>query len=90
LSSAWKVEFEESALRALKKLDKTAAKRIISFLTDRLVCRDDPRSLGRPLRGGLADYWRYRVGDYRIICQILDERLVVLVLRVAHRRESYR
>ena len=90
MSLTWKVELEDGALRSLRKLDKATAKRIVDFLKERLAKREDPRSLGRPLRGGLADYWRYRVGDYRLVCQILDQRLVVLVLRIAHRRESYR
>lgn len=90
MSSIWKIEFTDGVLRSLKKLDKPTAKRIISFLEERVAARDDPRGLGRALRGALDEYWRYRVGDYRIVCQLVDERLLVLVVRVAHRRESYR
>lgn len=90
MSSAWSVEFTDDALKSLKKLDKTNAKRILAFLEERVATREDPRGVGRALRGSLAEYWRYRVGDYRVVCQIIDERLVVLVVRVAHRRESYR
>ena len=90
MNSAWKIEFGDGALKALRKIDKAATKRIMDFVKERLAKREDPRSLGKALRGELASYWRYRVGDYRLICQIIDDRLVVLVLQIAHRREAYR
>ena len=73
------------------KLDPQHSRRIVKFLQDRVARLDDPRSIGEALHGSrLGEFWKYRVGDYRLICKIEDERLVVLVLRVGHRREIYR
>ena len=88
---AWTVELSETADRELAKLDPQQRKRILKFLWGRVAALDDPRSLGEPLHGSeLGEFWRYRVGDYRLICRIEDDRLIVLVLRVGHRREIYR
>ena len=85
------VELSESVDRELGKLDAQQAKRILKFLHQRVAKLDDPRSLGEALHGSrLGEFWKYRVGDYRLICKIEDDRLVVLVLRVGHRREIYR
>lgn len=86
---AWRIEIDKDAARKIAKLDKQVAKRITAKLRE--VSRlDDPRSTGKALVGNMAGLWRYRVGDYRIICDIEDEVLVVLVVDVAHRREVYR
>ena len=88
---AWRVEFDAGAKRDLEKLDKTIALRITKFLRERVGQLDDPRSIGEALKGSrLGDFWRYRVGDYRIICDLQNQRLLVLVLRIGHRREIYR
>ena len=88
---AWTVEVSESALRELDKLDPQQARRILKFLDDRVAGSDDPRAIGQALQGAkLGEFWKYRVGDYRLICKIVDERLIVLVLRIGHRREIYR
>jgi mRNA interferase RelE/StbE len=88
---AQNVELSESAGRELGKLDAQQAKCILKFLHERVAKLDDPRSIGEALHGSrLGEFWKYRVGDYRLICKIEDDRLVVLVLRVAHRREIYR
>ena len=88
---AWRVELAESADRELGKLDAQPRKRILKFLDERVAKLDNPRSIGQALRGSkLGEFWKYRVGDYRLICKIEDKRLVVLVLRVGHRREIYR
>ena len=88
---AWRVEFDDGAKRDLEKLDKPIALRITMFLRERVGQLDDPRSIGEALKGSrLGDFWRYRVGDYRIICDLQNQRLLVLVLRVGHRREIYR
>jgi mRNA interferase RelE/StbE len=88
---AWTIEFSESASRELDKLDPQHARRILKFLTERVTRSDDPRSLGQALQGEkFGEFWKYRVGDYRLICKIADERLIVLVLRIGHRREIYR
>ena len=88
---AWRIELDEAATRDLDKLDPQISKRILKFLRDRLAVLDDPRSIGEALRGSrLGDFWKYRVGDYRIICDIQDKQVLVLVLRVGNRREIYR
>jgi len=88
---AHNVELSESADRELGKLDVQQAKRILKFLHQRIAKLDDPRGIGEALHGSrLGEFWKYRVGDYRIICKIDDDRLVVLVLRVGHRKEIYR
>lgn len=88
---AWKVELSAEADRQLGKLDAPQAKRILKFLYERIARLDDPRSLGQALHGSrLGEFWKYRVGDFRLICKLEDNRLVVLVLRLGHRREIYR
>ena len=88
---AWTVELDQAAVKQLKKLGKAEASRIRNFLRDRLAVIDDPRSVGKPLQGSkFGELWRYRVGDYRVVCQIIDQRLVVLVVGIGHRSEIYR
>jgi len=88
---AWQVEFDPDALKELKRLDRPVQIRLIAFLRDRLAPLDDPRSLGEALSGSrLGSYWKYRVGDWRIVCDIQDQRVVVRVLRLGNRREVYR
>jgi mRNA interferase RelE/StbE len=88
---AWTIEFKPQVEKDLKKLDKPARLRVLSFLSERVARLNDPRSLGEALQGAeLGKFWKYRVGDYRIICDIQDSKLVVLVLRVGNRRDVYR
>jgi mRNA interferase RelE/StbE len=88
---AYGVELSESADRELGKLDTESRKRILKFLYERLAKLDDPRSIGQALYGSrLGEFWKYRVGDYRLIAKIDDDRLLVLILRVGHRKEIYR
>lgn len=85
---AYKVEFDPDALKDLKKLDRPVQQRLLGFLKSRVGLLDDPRELGEPLAGAaLGNYWKYRVGDWRIICDIQDSRIVVRVLRLGNRRE---
>lgn len=86
---AWTVEVSDFAERQLGKLDRPVQKRLLDWLDDRIDGCKNPRHFGEPLKGNLAGLWRYRVGDYRIICEIQDEKLVVLALAVGHRREVY-
>ncbi|MCK0538882.1 type II toxin-antitoxin system RelE/ParE family toxin [Alcanivorax sp. CY1518] len=87
---AWTIEYEAKAAKQLRKLDKSTARQIRDYLHGRVAERADPRALGKVLIGDrLGGYWRYRVGDYRLICEIQDDRLVVLVLKVGHRRQIY-
>ncbi len=88
---AWRVEFDPDAVRELDKLDPQVARRILVFLNQRVASLDNPRSIGEVLAGSaLGNDWKYRVGDWRIICDIHDSRIVVRVLRVGNRREVYR
>lgn len=87
---AWKIRFHKSAEKQLKKLLRSDSQRIISYLETRLLGAKDPRKLGKPLRGELSMYWRYRVGDFRIICDIQDKQLMILVIHIGHRRDVYR
>ena len=88
---AYHVELSESEERELGKLDAPQAKRILKFLHQRVAKLDDPRSIGEALHGSrLGEMWKYRVGDYRLICKIEEDRLIVLVLRVGHHKEIYR
>ena len=88
---AWRIELTATAARQIGKLDKSEAKRITTFLRQRLATLDDPRSTGKALTGPqLGAYWRYRVGNYRIICDIQDGSLCALVIEVGNRREIYR
>ena len=88
---AWKIEFEAAAERELGKLDAQAARRILKFLRDRLAKLDNPRLLVGALRRPKPDqFWKYRVGDYRVIARIEDSRLVILVVRIGNRRDVYR
>ena len=88
---AWKIELSTQVDRELGKLDPPQSKRILKFLRDRLANLDNPRSIGQALHGSeLGEFWKYRVGDFRLICKIEDNRLLILVLRVGHRSEIYR
>ena len=88
---AWKVELSRAAENELDLLDPSSARRILVFLHGRLALLDDPRSIGEALKGSkLGDFWKYRVGDYRIICSIEDRALRILILRIGNRREVYR
>ncbi|MGV2064435.1 type II toxin-antitoxin system RelE family toxin [Agrobacterium sp. 22-226-1] len=87
----WRIEFQRTAVKQLGKLTKSDANRIVSFLADRIAEDDNARRTGAALQGSeLGNFWRYRVGDYRIICDIQDHKLVVLVVEIGHRREIYR
>ncbi len=87
---AWTIEIAASVRRDLERLDREAAKRITRFLLERVARTDNPRDLGKSLTGSMKGLWSYRVGDYRILCEIEDHRLVVIAVGVGHRREIYR
>ena len=85
----WTIEWERKALKDAKKLDKSARQRIVNYLEERVLVARSPYQFGKPLKGNKLGLWRYRVGDYRILCQIEDNRLVVLVVAVGHRKDIY-
>ena len=88
---AWQIEFDPDAARELRKLDRPVQIRIVGFLRQRVAVLDDPRQIGEALAGArLGSYWKYRVGDWRIICDLQDHRIVVRVLRIWHRGGVYR
>jgi mRNA interferase RelE/StbE len=88
---AWRIELSVQVDRDLGKLDRPHRKRVLKFLHERVAPLDNPRSIGHALQGSkLGEFWKYRVGDYRLICKMEDNRLFILVLRVGHRREIYR
>ena len=88
---AWRIRFDPAAAKELGKLDRQPAQRILRFLSDRVARLDDPRSIGEALKGSkLGELWKYRVGDYRIIAEIQDGELCILVVRIGNRREVYR
>jgi mRNA interferase RelE/StbE len=87
---AWTIEYTNTAKGQLRKLDKQTARRIVDFMDERIAALDDPRSAGKALSGPLGAFWRYRVGDCRVICDIQDGALRVLVVQVGNRREVYR
>ena len=86
---AWQVEFDPRAEKELASLGTSAQRKIISYLRERISTDEDPRRFGKALQGGLQGLWRYRVGDYRLVCQLRDNAFVVLVVRVGHRRDVY-
>lgn len=87
---AWTVEISAFAQKQLGKLDKPVAERILDWLNDRIEGCKNPRHFGESLKGELSGLWRYRIGDFRVICDIQEKRLVVLALSVGYRRDIYR
>jgi len=87
---AWTIKVTKSAAKQLKKLDKLVQRRILSFLFHKVENSNNPRRQGKALRGKQGELWRYRVGDYRIICHLEDKSVTVLVLAVGHRKEIYK
>lgn len=86
---SWGCKFDRRALRELNKLDPQSKQLILSYLQERIETDADPRRFGKGLKANLSGLWRYRVGNYRIICQIVDNELIVLVLAVGHRKTVY-
>lgn len=87
---AWKIELDVRAVKELRQLDREQAKRILQFLHERIAKLDNPRGIGECLRGELGEFWKYRVGDYRLICNIHDHIVTIAVIKIGYRREVYR
>ena len=88
---AWIIKYTESSSKQLKKLDKQTALRVLDYMDERVAVLAEPRTLGKNLKGPkMGNYWRYRVGDIRIICNIVDGQMTVLVIEIGNRREVYR
>lgn len=86
----WKISFDKKAEKKLEKLDKTVRKQIIKYFNKILDSGANPKSFGKPLLENLAGFWRYRIGNYRVICEIRDNELLILVLEIDHRSEIYK
>jgi mRNA interferase RelE/StbE len=89
-NKTWRVEISRTAEKQISKLDRVVQSSILQFLRENVQSAADPRQFGKPLRGDKKGLWRYRIGNYRIICDIQDDRVVVLVLLVGHRKDVYR
>ena len=85
----WTIEYEKRAAEELARIDRQTARRIKNYLDERIAANDDPRQFGKGLAGSLSGLWKYRVGDYRIIADIQDEKVVILIVRIGHRRKIY-
>jgi mRNA interferase RelE/StbE len=86
----WRIEITRTATKQITKLDRKAQESIVNFLRERLSPADNPRQWGKALQGEKRGLWRYRVGDYRLICDIQDVRMTILVLELGHRKDVYR
>ena len=85
----WRIEFDAEAEDDFRKLDHEIQRRIMRYLRERIATEKDPRRFGAPLKRELSGFWKYRLGDYRIICRIEERTVVVYVIRIGHRREIY-
>ncbi|MFC1844718.1 type II toxin-antitoxin system RelE/ParE family toxin [Thermodesulfobacteriota bacterium] len=86
---AWRIEITETAKKQLDKLDRQAQKEILRYLREKIGTDEDPRRFGAPLRHELTGRWKYRIGSYRLICDIQDTKILVLVLMIGHRNKIY-
>ena len=87
----WKIIYLPAAERDLAELDATVRKRVLKFIDQRITGLENPRIIGEPLHGrDLGNFWKYRVGDYRIICDIHDKEVRIVVVKICNRREVYR
>lgn len=87
---AWIIEYTQTAASQLGKLDRQIARRILAYLDDKIAPLDDPRIRGKALSGPLGELWRYRIGDCRVVCDIQDQHLQILVIEAGHRKQIYR
>jgi mRNA interferase RelE/StbE len=87
---AWGIDYTQTARKQLTELDKPVARPILDFMDERVAKQEDPRTLGNALTGPLGALWRYRIGDYRVVCEIRHSAVTVLVIRIGHSSEVYR
>ncbi len=87
---AWILEYSDIAERSLRAMDAATVQRIRTYMREKVAVLENPRAVGKALSGTLRGRWRYRVGDYRIVCDIQDRRIHILVVGVGHRRDVYR
>jgi len=89
MTGKYSVEFSDKADKALSKMDPFEKRTVLAWIENRLEGCDNPRAFGKGLHGEFSDFWRYRIGDYRVIAKILDDRVVILILDVGHRSKIY-
>ena len=87
---AWTIEYTRTSESQLRKLDRQIARRILDYLDDKIAPLENPRTRGKALTGVLGELWRYRIGDYRVICEIRDNTMRILVVEVGHRKQIYK
>jgi len=85
----WRVEFDDRARKELRRLDRQAQANILRYLRDRICTHEDPRRFGDPLRKNMSGFWKYRIGPYRIICDIQECVVTVRIVRIGHRKNIY-
>lgn len=85
----WGYRFDDRALKEFGKIGRTAQQSIVDYLDNRIVGPDDPRRFGKALKSNLAGLWRYRIGDYRLVCRIVDDEILILIVTVGHRKDVY-
>ena len=87
---AWTIEYDSRVVKDMKKLDRKVQQQIIAYFDERIAPAPDPRAFGKSLESSFSGLWRYRIGDYRAICRIEDEHMVVLVVHISHRSKVYK
>ena len=85
----WRVEFTEEAEKQFLKLDKYTQRVVAAWIDKHLAGTENPRATGKPSTANRKGQWRYRIGDYRMLCRIEDDRIVIVVIAIGHRREVY-
>ena len=88
-SLAWTVKFSTRAVKSLKRIDRSHQELILKFMTEKVVKHPDPVSLAKKLSGNLGDFYRFRLGDYRIVCEVQNHELIILILQIGHRQNIY-
>ena len=86
---SYKIEISDIVVKTLRKMDSTSRKQILSYISGVLAKIDNPKLLGKALTGNLGEFWRYRTGNFRIICKIDDGKLSILIVKIAHRKDVY-
>jgi len=86
----WKIEYLKSIQKEVRKIDRTSQKKIREYLENKVAKMDNPRDIGKALKGEMKELWRYRIGDYRAICEIQDKSITVLVIHIGHRKNVYK
>jgi len=85
----YKVVYEKKAIKSLKKIDQTQQRMILAWIEKNLMDTDNPKQYGKSLKGNLGDYWRYRVGNYRILADIDEEQIKIIIFNIGHRKDIY-